>query len=506
MKHKAKIRLLTLLMAVLMAMPFFGIPVRAAGFSAGERALEVSQAAKKGIVTESGKKYYYVNGVRKTGKIRVGKNWYYFGPEMKYGLIREAGTGRLYYAGNNGILQSGWKIIGGKKYYFWANDYPGHVIYEAARGRGGLKGFWYLFSKDGVLLCGLHTVDGRTYYTDSLGRLQSGWQNVGGRLLYFWPRQGEGYDRFQMAAGTVVIDGTVHYLGADGSPLITHEGRLLDKYGAVTNSAQGQEKAEPSPDAKFFGDVSAGETPAQKAILSCLNYYEAQLQKLNRDNHFEELCRKQGQATGSVWQYSNKKPLGSYFARFDRMNGGAYSYKGRTVRYCNCDSCKWWVVEDLLNSNKTSTGNIHTVWKKYSVKGMTFKDLYQKGSFTVKENGKNVTVRLVPGTCFYNLLPGGKSNHTWIYMGPDRNGVCRIFDTGHGGVHSDPKKKDLVLAWEKDLSGRYHTDGSRAIFRTWVNEMTDTREYADKTIGAIWVPNNLKSFYYRNAAGRLVKY
>jgi hypothetical protein len=503
MKNKAKIRLLTALMALVMVLPLFGMSVRAEGLSARERPLGISMAAKNGIVTESGKKYFYVNGVRKTGKIQAGQNWYYFGPEMKYGLIRDAGTGLMYYAGKDGILQTGWKTIGGKRYYFWASTYPGHQKYEAAFGMRTIRGIWHLFTRDGVLLCGLHKVDGRTYYTNALGRLQSGWQTADGKLHYFWPAQGEGHGRFQMASGTVVIDGVPHYLDGDGNPLKVHEGKQLDRYGAVKTASSAAASA---LDAKFYGDVSAGETPAQKAILSCLNYYEAQLQKLNRDNRFEELCRKKGQAPKSVWQYSNKSPLGSFFAPFDKMNGGAYSYNGRTVRYCNCDSCKWWVVEDLMHTNKTTSRDIHTVWKKYTVKGIKLKDLYQKGSFTVRENGKNVTVRLLPGTCFYNILPDGRCNHTWIYMGPDKDGTERIFDTGHGGVHSDPKKKDRVRAWEKDLSGRYHTDGSRAIFRTWVNEMTDTRDYADKTIGTIWVPNNLKTFYYRNAGGRLVKF
>ena len=499
MKHKAKIRLLTAFMAAVLVLPLLGMPVRASGLSAGTRPMEITMAAKNGIVPESGKKYFYADGVRKTGKIQAGENWYYFGPEMKYGLIRDAGTGLIYYAGTDGALQTGWKTIGGKKYYFWASDYPGHKKYEAAVGMRTIKGVWHLFTKDGVLLCGLHKADGKTFYTDSQGRLQSGWQSVGGKLYYFWPAQGDGHDRFQQAFGTVVIGGITHYLDSSGNPLKVYDGKQLDKYGAVKTSS-------PALDEKFFGDVSAGETPAQKAILSCLNYYEAQLQKLNRDNRFEELCKKKGQAPKFVWQYSNKSPLGSFFAPFDKMNGGAYSYNGRTVRYCNCDSCKWWVVEDLMHTNRTTSQDIHTVWKKYTVKGIKLKDLYQKGSFTAKVSGKNVTVRLVPGTCFYNIEPNGRSNHTWIYMGPGQDGTERIFDTGHGGVHSDPKKKDRVRAWEKDLSGRYHTDGSRAIFRTWVNEMTDTRDYADKTIGTIWVPNDLKHFYYRNAGGKLVRY
>jgi len=508
MDIKAKLRTLMVLLIIVMMAPGFVLPAEAAGLSKGLPAVSQvrSGAAGSGIVTSKGKKYYYLKGKRKTGKVRVGKKWYYFGPEMKTGLIEDTGkSGTCYYADGKGVLQTGWKTVRGKKYYFWTKTRGGHTKFEAATGLKSVGGKYYLFSKKGVLLSGLQKVGGSVYYADSKGLVKSGWHKAGGSLRYFYPQAGSGHARFEMAKGTVVIDGVPHYLGSDGIPEKTHGGKDLNRYGAEKKSAEASGGSRtPTSDGIFYGDVTAGRTPAQKAILSCLNYYEDQLQKLNRENRFEETYNKKGDYTKHVWQYSNnaRSPLNAFFAPFDRMNSGAFKKGKKTVRYCNCDSCKWWVVQDMLNTTGTTSEGMHTVWTKYTIKGMTFEKLYEKGYFTVKKDGEKVRIDLVPGTCFYDAA----GTHTWIYMGPDRKGVERFFDTGHGGVHSDPNKVDKVLAWEEDVSKRYHSDKRRAIFRTWINEITDSRAYADKTIRVIWVPRNIRSFYYRNPRGKLVKY
>ncbi len=508
MDIKAKLRTLMVLLIIVMMAPGFVLPAGAAGLSKGLPAVSQvrSGAAGSGIVTSKGKKYYYLKGKRKTGKVRVGKKWYYFGPEMKTGLIEDTGkSGTCYYADGKGVLQTGWKTVKGKKYYFWTKTRGGHTKFEAATGLKSVGGKYYLFSKKGVLLSGLQKVGGSVYYADSKGLVKSGWHKAGGSLRYFYPQAGSGHARFEMASGTVVIDGVPHYLGSDGIPEKTHGGKDLNRYGAEKKSAEASGGSRtPTSDGIFYGDVTAGRTPAQKAILSCLNYYEDQLQKLNRENRFEETYNKKGDYTKHVWQYSNnaRSPLNAFFAPFDRMNSGAFKKGKKTVRYCNCDSCKWWVVQDMLNTTGTTSEGMHTVWTKYTIKGMTFEKLYEKGYFTVKKDGEKVRIDLVPGTCFYDAA----GTHTWIYMGPDRKGVERFFDTGHGGVHSDPNKVDKVLAWEEDVSKRYHSDKRRAIFRTWINEITDSRAYADKTIRVIWVPRNIRSFYYRNPRGKLVKY
>ncbi len=513
MKTKTRIRMLIAFIAVACMLPVKALPAQASGLSVQAQAVSAraSAAARNGIQTVNGKKYYYRNGQKKTGKIQVGKNWYYFGPEMKFGLFRDE-KGTVYYAGKNGVLQRGFHTIGGKRYYF--NSNTASIRYEGHEGLLNVNGRFYI-CRGGAVLTGLISYGGKTYLAGPDGILKTGWQNVNGSPAYFWKKAGNGHVRFERAKGTAVISGVTHYLDTSGVPLKSYGGKALDRYGVMTTAPVTPTPApspapapapvptpapSPSaPDARFFGDVSAGKTLTQKAILSCLNYYESELQKLNSKNKFEERFGKKGAPSGDVWQYSNHGALGSYFARFDKMNSGAYSKNGRTVRYCNCDTCKWWVVQDVLNVNGTTSRDINTVWKKYKVNSLKLRDLIAKGGF--KSGGK--FIELTPGTCFYNT----GMTHTWIYMGQGSDGTERVFDTGHGGNISAyaPSLKEKVRAWEKDLSNRYHTDGKRAVFRTWINEASDTWEYGGQNIGTIWIPNDLKTFYYWNAAGKLVK-
>lgn len=503
--HK-KIRLLILLVIASFIFPAGAIPAQAAGLSATSTATRsvMSSAAKNGILTEKGKKYFYRNGKKMTGLIREGD--------------------KVYYADGKGVLQTGFRTVGGKRYYFNINTNK----YEGHEGLLNYNAKFYVCVKGEVQFGNIHYRE-KWYISGPGGILKSGWQNVGGRYCYYWPSAGNGHGKYERAVGTVSINGKLHHFDENGFPLINFNGQVLSEYGAETGTFLQPEHVnqgpaeEPSPapeqpsgpaepsvpkqpsapvDAKYFGDVSMGRTEFQKAILSCLNYYESQLQKLNNDNKFEERYRIKNSAPANIWQYSNKNPLGSYFANFDKMNSGAYKYNGKTVRYCNCDSCKWWVVQDVMHVTGTTSRDINTVWKKYKVSKLKLKDIIAKGGFS--SNGKFVP--LAPGTCFYNINPNGKSTHTWIYMGRRSDGTHLVFDTGHGGnISAYSARNDLVKAWEKDLSGRYHTDGARSMFRTWVNDATDTWDYEGQSIGTIWVPNDLKNFWYRSPSGKLVK-
>lgn len=140
-----------------------------------------------GFKSINGKKYYFKRSGDEQGAAYIGfktikDRRYYFGPEAKTGLFKKKGS--YYYADSGGVLQTGWKTIKGRKYYFWKNS-KGHKLYEAATGKVSLKDRWRLFSGKGVLLTGLNTVDGKTYYSDGKGLLQTGWQTVDGKKYYF---------------------------------------------------------------------------------------------------------------------------------------------------------------------------------------------------------------------------------------------------------------------------------------------------------------------------------
>ena len=205
-------RAAALLLAVILASG--AMPAQAAStLSMQERAVETMQEAKKtGWQTANGKKYYYVNGKQASGKTKIGNDWYYFGPEMKTGLIHDTAKKAYYYAGKNGVLQTGWKTIGNKKYYFWGSNNNGHTMYEAALGKRSVNGTWYLFTNDGVLLYGLNTADGKLYYTDSKGRLQTGLKTINGRKYYF---ETSGDDRGEAHIGFKTVNDKKYYFSPE---------------------------------------------------------------------------------------------------------------------------------------------------------------------------------------------------------------------------------------------------------------------------------------------------
>lgn len=146
---------------------------------------------QSGWRTIEGKKWYFTSDKnrrfeRLTGMQKIGKKWYFLAPEPKTGFFHEGG--HLYYANGNGELQAGWKNIDGKTYYFFNSTVNGHVHNEAAVGKKPVSGTWYIFDKEeGYQKFGLQEYEGGFYYAGNKGKLQTGWQTVGGVRMYFDP-------------------------------------------------------------------------------------------------------------------------------------------------------------------------------------------------------------------------------------------------------------------------------------------------------------------------------
>ena len=146
-------------------------------------------ALQTGWRTIDGKRWYFTSDKnrkfeRVTGMQKIGKKWYYLDPEPRTGFFKEGG--HLYYAGGNGELQSGWKTIDGKTYYFFNATTNGHLHNEAALGKKSVNNVWYIFDKEeDYQKFGLQEYDGGFYYAGNKGKLQTGWQTVGGRRMFF---------------------------------------------------------------------------------------------------------------------------------------------------------------------------------------------------------------------------------------------------------------------------------------------------------------------------------
>ena len=149
----------------------------------------VNGKLQTGWKTVDGRQYYFKpgtpdKGMMLTGKRYINYKWYYLDPEKKTGFIPYGES--FMYAGADGVLKTGWQTIEGKRYFFWSKTQKGHSMHEAAVGKRSVKKVFHLFDPvGGYLLYGLHEMDGRYYYTDGSGRLQKGFVTIGGARYYF---------------------------------------------------------------------------------------------------------------------------------------------------------------------------------------------------------------------------------------------------------------------------------------------------------------------------------
>ena len=168
-------------------------------------------ADSKGVLqtgwrTIEGKRWYFTADKNRkferiTGMQKIGKKWYFLDPEPRTGFFHEGG--HLYYANGNGELQAGWKNINGKTYYFFNSTVNGHVHNEAAVGKKAVSNVFYIFDKEeGYQKFGLQEYEGAYYYAGNKGKLQTGWQTVGGKRMYFDP---SGNSKFKGHNGMLTI-------------------------------------------------------------------------------------------------------------------------------------------------------------------------------------------------------------------------------------------------------------------------------------------------------------
>ncbi len=180
--------------------------------------------SKNGIVTENGKNYYYVNGVKQKGAFEIDEDIYYFSanyyaladgryyisadllngllpagtytikdgkivvPEVKNGIVEENGN-TYYYV--NGVKQKGAFEIGDDIYYFSAkyNALADGKYYISADLLNGLLSAGTYTIKDGKIVIpevknGIVEENGYTYYYEN-GAKKKGAVKIDGEIYYF---------------------------------------------------------------------------------------------------------------------------------------------------------------------------------------------------------------------------------------------------------------------------------------------------------------------------------
>ena len=164
---------------------------------------------KTGWETEKGKKFYYLNGVKKTGWVTVGSKTYYIDKTKgisKSQLITDSKNVVRYVDKNGVLVKSKWITVSGKKYYV---DKSGHALkgmkkvgsnyyYFQAKKGYMMKNVRYMNSNDDVYYFGSNGVmvrdafytwsgngEKHTYYFTSDGKMCRSWLTLKNKKYCF---------------------------------------------------------------------------------------------------------------------------------------------------------------------------------------------------------------------------------------------------------------------------------------------------------------------------------
>ena len=148
-----------------------------------------------GFKVLGGKTFYFTNdGVMSKGFVDIEGSTYYFNDlgRMEIGWLT-LGVEK-YYFNEDGKMQKGWSTIGSKSYYLDINT---GIIATGFRELGGQT---FYFTNEGIMSKGWTEVKGDKYYFNDFGRMQKGWQRIEGKEYYFYPESG-------IMAKSTIIDG-----------------------------------------------------------------------------------------------------------------------------------------------------------------------------------------------------------------------------------------------------------------------------------------------------------
>ena len=116
----------------------------------------------------------------KTGWLKDQGTWYYLEDQEGIMLVGfQQVDGKQYYFSLSGAMQTGWK---------WFDNHYRYFEGSGAMKTGWIKdkGIWYYLNpEDGIMLVGLHKVNGDHYYFDDSGAMQTGWKRLDGNWYYF---------------------------------------------------------------------------------------------------------------------------------------------------------------------------------------------------------------------------------------------------------------------------------------------------------------------------------
>ena len=207
-----------------------------------------------GWKTKSGKKYYYVNGVKVTGLYEIAGKNYYFKTSGK----------------NKGQMMTGIQTIGKKKYYFIKS---GKKKGQMATGWQTVSGKKYYFLKSGKskgqMATGWQTINKKKYYFITSGSKQgtvtTKWKKIGGKQYYFIP---SGSSKGQMVTGWKIIGKTTYYFDENGvrdNSKTVNSSRKSDKTGTAAEKTYKRAQA-------IVEQITTDSMSKEQKLKKCFDY------------------------------------------------------------------------------------------------------------------------------------------------------------------------------------------------------------------------------------------
>lgn len=173
----------------------------------------------------SGKKYYFdKSGKCAVGTVKIGNALYHFYEDDENQNVLGVGffedRGKTYYANTSGVLQTGWKLVNGDWRYFNVetgaeekslieNNYWAKVE--------GEENTRYYYFQDGTRIAtGWKTIEGKKYYFDNKGVLQTGFFKVGNNTYHGNSKLALGEGLGEISVGLKDVGGETYYFRSDG--------------------------------------------------------------------------------------------------------------------------------------------------------------------------------------------------------------------------------------------------------------------------------------------------
>ena len=179
---------------------------------------------KEGIIQtgwhkrNAGSYYYTVETGAYKGIKEINGKYYHFGEnsgQLKYGDSKTL-NGRIYYSNKEGIIQTGWHKRNGGSYYFTIET-------GAYKGIKEIGGKYYHFGENsGQLKYGdSRTLNGRIYYSNKEGVIQTNWYTANGHKYYATYEEGA-------YKGIKELDGKYYHFGEGSGQLKYGDSKTLD--------------------------------------------------------------------------------------------------------------------------------------------------------------------------------------------------------------------------------------------------------------------------------------